>query len=64
MTIALKEERQQRILETLRDHRQVTVTDLSRRFEVSEVTIRRDLRELAGQGALRRAHGGAVALAG
>jgi DeoR/GlpR family transcriptional regulator of sugar metabolism len=61
MNIALKEERQQQILETLRDHRQVTVTDLSRRFDVSEVTIRRDLRELAGQGALRRAHGGAVA---
>jgi DeoR family transcriptional regulator of aga operon len=61
MTIALKEERQQQILETLRDHRQVTVIDLSRRFDVSEVTIRRDLRELAGQGALRRAHGGAVA---
>jgi len=56
----LKEERQQLILETVQDNRQVTVSDLSRRFDVSEVTIRRDLRELAAQGVLRRAHGGAV----
>jgi DeoR family transcriptional regulator of aga operon len=33
---------------------------LSRRFDVSEVTIRRDLSVLAAQGVLRRAHGGAV----
>jgi len=57
----LKEERQQLILEAVRDSRQVTVTELSSRFAVSEVTIRRDLRELAAQGVLRRAHGGAVA---
>ncbi len=63
MATPLKEERLQMILETLRDNRQVTVTELSRRFDVSEVTIRRDLRELAAQGALRRAHGGAVATA-
>jgi DeoR/GlpR family transcriptional regulator of sugar metabolism len=61
MATPLKEERQQLILETVRDNRQVTVAGLSRRFDVSEVTIRRDLRELAEQGALRRAHGGAVA---
>jgi DeoR family transcriptional regulator of aga operon len=57
----LKEERQQMILEAVQDSRQVTVTELSHRFGVSEVTIRRDLRELAAQGALRRAHGGAIA---
>jgi DeoR/GlpR family transcriptional regulator of sugar metabolism len=57
----LKEERQQRILEAGEDSRQVTVVELSHRFDVSEVTIRRDLRELAAQGVLRRAHGGAVA---
>jgi len=60
MATPLKEGRQQLILETVRDNRQVTVVGLSRRFDVSEVTIRRDLRELAAQGALRRAHGGAV----
>jgi len=57
----LKEERQQLILEAVQDSRQVTVAELSHRFDVSEVTIRRDLRELAAQGVLRRAHGGAVA---
>jgi DeoR/GlpR family transcriptional regulator of sugar metabolism len=57
----LKEERQQLILEAVEDSRQVTVAELSNRFDVSEVTIRRDLRELAAQGVLRRAHGGAVA---
>jgi DeoR/GlpR family transcriptional regulator of sugar metabolism len=60
MAVPLKEERQQRILEIARDSRQVTVADLSNRFDVSEVTIRRDLRDLAEQGVLRRAHGGAI----
>jgi DeoR/GlpR family transcriptional regulator of sugar metabolism len=60
MAVPLKEERQQRILEIARGSRQVTVADLSDRFDVSEVTIRRDLRDLAEQGVLRRAHGGAV----
>jgi len=56
----LKEERQQLILEMVQDNRQATVSELSGRFGVSDVTIRRDLRELAAQGVLRRAHGGAV----
>lgn len=60
MAIPLKEERQQLILETLRDSRQVIVAELGGRFDVSEVTIRRDLRELAARGLLRRAHGGAL----
>jgi DeoR/GlpR family transcriptional regulator of sugar metabolism len=61
MAPALKEERQQRIVETVRRNRQATIAELSRTFEVSDVTIRRDLRELAEQGVLRRAHGGAIA---
>jgi DeoR/GlpR family transcriptional regulator of sugar metabolism len=60
MAFTLKEERQQLILEAVQNNRQVTVSELSRRFDVSEVTIRRDLRKLAAQGVLRRAHGGAV----
>jgi DeoR/GlpR family transcriptional regulator of sugar metabolism len=60
MSGLLKEERQQLILGAVKDKRQATVAELSRRFDVSEVTIRRDLRELASLGALRRAHGGAV----
>jgi DeoR/GlpR family transcriptional regulator of sugar metabolism len=55
-----KEERLQRIVEAVRENGQVTVAELSHRFGVSDVTIRRDLRELATGGLLRRAHGGAV----
>ncbi len=60
MVDLLKEERLQLILSALRENGRVTVAELSRRFQVSEITIRRDLRELADQGLLRRAHGGAI----
>lgn len=60
MTPEFKEERLQRIVEAVRENGQVTVAELSHRFGVSDVTIRRDLRELATGGLLRRAHGGAV----
>ena len=60
MANLLKEERQQPILETVRDSRQVTVDELSQCFDVSEVTTRCDLRESDARGVLRRAHGGAV----
>jgi DeoR/GlpR family transcriptional regulator of sugar metabolism len=60
MANLLKEERQQLILEAVKDNRQATVAELTRRFGVSQVTIRRDLREMAARGMLRRAHGGAV----
>ena len=56
----LKDERQERILETIRDNHRVTVAELSDRFDVSHVTIRRDLQEMAEQGMLRRTHGGAI----
>jgi DeoR/GlpR family transcriptional regulator of sugar metabolism len=56
----LKEERQQHILSVLEDDGHVDVEALSQRFDVSEVTIRRDLRDLAGRGLVRRAYGGAV----
>jgi DeoR/GlpR family transcriptional regulator of sugar metabolism len=56
----LKEERQQKILEVLQDNHRVTVPELSQRFGTSEVTIRRDLSELASNGKLVRAHRGAL----
>ncbi len=59
----LKEERQQLILEALRENKRVTVPELSARFGASEVTIRRDLAELAAEGKLIRAHRGALARA-
>ncbi|NLE45759.1 MAG: DeoR/GlpR transcriptional regulator [Chloroflexi bacterium] len=57
----LKAERQQRVLDAIRTAGRATVAELSERFAVSEVTVRRDLAELAEHGAIQRAHGGAIA---
>lgn len=56
----LKEERQGRILEMLRTEGKIVATDLSVALRVSEVTVRRDLHELAEVGKLRRVHGSAL----
>ena len=53
-------ERQAKILELIEEHGKVEVGDLSRSLGASEVTIRKDLKELHARGLLRRAHGGAV----
>ncbi len=60
MAVHLKEERHRLIMETIESDGRVTVADLSRRLDVSEVTVRRDLQQLAALGRLQRAHGGAV----
>jgi DeoR/GlpR family transcriptional regulator of sugar metabolism len=54
------DERRSSILEMLRSEGKVKVTDLSRAFSISEVTIRNDLSELEQAGMLTRVHGGAV----
>ncbi len=54
------EERRQRILQLLQERGRVMVTDLSKLFGVSEVTVRGDLQALAREGKLIRTHGGAV----
>lgn len=59
----LTSSRKQRILEWLERDRQVIARELSEALGTSEDTIRRDLRELAAQGLLRRVHGGAVPVA-
>jgi DeoR/GlpR family transcriptional regulator of sugar metabolism len=51
--------RHQEILKILSLLRNVTVGDLARRLDVSEVTIRKDLSELEEMGCLIRTHGGA-----
>ena len=53
-------ERRQYILELLRRDGKVIATELSATLNVSEDTIRRDLRELAEAGQLQRVHGGAL----
>jgi DeoR/GlpR family transcriptional regulator of sugar metabolism len=56
----LTSQRKQLILEKLGAEGQVQSKALSIFFDVSEDTIRRDLRELAAEGRLQRVHGGAL----
>jgi len=53
-------ERQQQILAHLSQNGRASVTELSRMFNVSEVTIRGDLQLLAAEDLIVRTHGGAV----
>jgi len=57
----LAETRRREITQTLREHGAVTVAEIEARFDVSPMTARRDLDELARRGLVRRTHGGAVA---
>ncbi|APC38641.1 DeoR/GlpR family DNA-binding transcription regulator [Clostridium estertheticum] len=54
------EERKSKILNSLNKYGKVKVCDLSQQYEVSEVTIRRDLQELEEDKMIKRVHGGAV----
>lgn len=56
----LATQRHERILAGLRDHGAVRIADLTQDLGVSDMTVRRDLAELAEQGLLRKVHGGAV----
>lgn len=54
------QERKSIILDSLKTYGKVKVCDLSKLYDVSEVTIRRDLKELEVEELLKRVHGGAV----
>jgi len=56
----LPDERRQFILSRLRQDGRVVAKEMSLELELSEDTIRRDLRELAQEGLLQRVHGGAL----
>ncbi len=58
----LKKERQQKIIDIIKEKKYVTVNDLSNSLFVSFPTIRRDLSELHNQGMIVRNHGGAMLL--
>ena len=60
---SITEKRRSSIMEELRRHEVVKVSELSNRFGVSEVSIRRDMRYLEKLGALKRVHGGAISVA-
>jgi DeoR/GlpR family transcriptional regulator of sugar metabolism len=55
------ETRRSEIIEMLGLERYLKVADLSQRLGVSQMSIRRDLHHLEGQGLLRRLHGGLIA---
>lgn len=57
----IKAERQERVLQALEDRGTVTVKEISDSLGVSDMTVRRDLEELAERGELVRVHGGARA---
>ena len=56
-------DRRSKILEYVIDHERVDVNELSERFGVSQVTVRKDLDHLERNGLVTREHGYAVAIA-
>ncbi|RNC28809.1 MAG: Glucitol operon repressor [Candidatus Dichloromethanomonas elyunquensis] len=52
--------RQEKIRFLLQKHGRLTVSELAEKFGVSEMTIRRDLKELASMGLVQREHGKAI----
>lgn len=54
------EERKQKILEILKQKEKITVNELSNKFSVSKVIIRKDLCDLEKENLLVRTHGGAI----
>lgn len=56
----MSSDRQDQIHFLLQEHGNLTVTDLALRFNVSEMTIRRDLKNLAALGFVQREHGRAI----
>jgi DeoR/GlpR family transcriptional regulator of sugar metabolism len=59
----LTSQRKSLILDILRRDGQVVAKRVAEDFSLSEDTIRRDLREMAAEGLLKRVHGGALPLA-
>ncbi len=54
-------ERQNQILEIVQQKQRVTVRYLAKKLYVSEMTIRRDLKQMDHEGLIKRYHGGALA---
>jgi DeoR family glycerol-3-phosphate regulon repressor len=53
-------QRQAEILRLVRDERTCTITDLAGRFDVSDETIRRNIKPLIAEGLLIKVHGGVM----
>jgi len=60
----LAQERRQHIFKAIEASGVASVRDLAQRFDVSMITIMRDLQELEQEGLIRRVHGGAISVRG
>lgn len=60
----LQEERKQYILSLLNAKSSVTVAELSKAFQLSEVSVRKMLMKMEKQGEIKRTWGGAVSVEG
>lgn len=58
----LNSHRREHILERISTHSKVSVMDIATSLDVSDETIRRDLKNLEKEGLLRRVHGGAISV--
>lgn len=59
-----KQERQQAILDILKEKNTVTVSELSKKYYISETSIRRDLIELERLGFIKKIYSGAILIEG
>src|SRR5262249_59397006 len=62
MTALSQQKRAEQVMRLLEERDSVQVSELSNLFDVSEVTVRSDLAELARQGLVARVRGGVRAL--
>lgn len=56
----LAQERQEKILKLIKEHKNIKTSELMEMFNVSNETIRRDLDYLEQQGCLKKVYGGAI----
>ncbi|MBN2323445.1 MAG: DeoR/GlpR transcriptional regulator [Spirochaetes bacterium] len=56
----IAEKRRQQILSLIEEHGAIRISNLGKRFNVTDMTIRRDIDFLSQQGLVNRVHGGAI----
>lgn len=60
MSVMLNEERRLKIQGIVTQNKRIVVKEISKEFDISEVTVRKDLEVLEKRGILSRVHGGAI----
>jgi len=56
----IPEERRQKISDYIKAEKTVSINQISKKFNISEITVRRDLDKLSKQGAINKVYGGAT----